>query len=93
MNMVIEKQPPLKHFIVEIFGNGELLDATGIHELVSASYSDGAMLTPDELAAKLEELQDEGLLLDEGSYMNDDGKLIPLYRISELGLNRLHEGF
>ncbi|WP_320171885.1 hypothetical protein [Maridesulfovibrio sp.] len=91
MNKLRDEQNSLKLFITKIFGNGELLDVTGIHELVAAGYPGGNEYSMTCIAEQLRDLQEEGLLSGDGFYINDEGEPVSLYRISEFGLGRLHE--
>ncbi len=91
MNMMKQTQKPLKMFITEIFGNGELLDVKGIYELVSAYYPDEKYCSVSTIEEHLKSLKAVGILHDEGSYLDDSGELISVYRISEYGLDKLHK--
>ncbi|WP_291329421.1 hypothetical protein [Desulfovibrio sp. UCD-KL4C] len=88
MNMVAQKQLDL--FITELFGNGEILDVKGIYELVITGYQNAKDCSMSCINERLEELKDTGILLDEGSYFDDSGEQVSLYRISECGLDKLY---
>lgn len=89
MNMPINK--PLKLLVAEMFGNGEQLDAKGVHELVASYYPGERYCSPQMIQELLLSLRAVGILHEEGSYMDEDGELISVYRISEYGLDKLHK--
>ncbi|TIH18136.1 hypothetical protein D0S45_06160 [Marinifilum sp. JC120] len=89
MNMSINK--PLKLLVAEMFGNGEQLDAKGVHELVASYYPDERYCSPQMIQELLLSLRAVGILHEEGSYVDDSGELVSVYRISEYGLDKLHK--
>lgn len=89
MNM--QAQKPLKLYIADLFGNGEALDVKGIHELVSAYYPGEKYCSANTVSEHLKSLKAVGILHEEGSYLDDAGELVSVYRISEYGLDKLHK--
>lgn len=91
MNVQVKAQKPLKMFITELFGNGELLDSKGIHELVSDFYPGEKYCSLSCIEEHLKSLKAVGILHEEGSYLDDVDNIVSVYRISEYGLDKLHK--
>ncbi|WP_415719392.1 hypothetical protein [Maridesulfovibrio sp.] len=88
MNMTA--QNPLKLYIAGLFSNGEALDVKGIHELVCAYYSGEEYCSVSTIDEHLKSLKDIGIIYEEGSHAGDAGELVTVYRITEYGLDKLH---
>ena len=85
------KIKPMKTRIVEVFKNGELLNAKAIHEIVLYDYPSERYCSIKTIEDHLKSLKAVGILNEEGSYIDDDGNLVSTYRISEYGLDKLHK--
>ncbi|WP_147820618.1 hypothetical protein [Salidesulfovibrio onnuriiensis] len=82
----------LKGKVMDCFRFCEALNARAVHELVlERCPAEGGCSLP-AVREQLRELKDEGLLSLESTYVDDNGSKVPVYRISEAGLDLLHRG-
>ncbi|HAS89753.1 MAG TPA: hypothetical protein DCS48_10680 [Desulfovibrio sp.] len=82
---------PLRHFIIETFGNGKALDAKAVLEQAAPSYPGEKYCSVPSIAEHLKALKAVGILHEDGSYLDDKGKLVSMYRISEYGLEKIEK--
>jgi len=83
---------PLKMKIAQLFRFCEALDARAILELVRDQYPGETYCSLPVIEGHLQSLKAVGILNEESSYMNDEGALVSVYRISEHGLSKV-EGY
>lgn len=82
---------PMKMMVADCFGRGEALNARAVHDIISDHYPRERYCSVECVHEHLMSLKAVGILRDEGSYVDDDGDLVSVYRISEYGLERLHK--
>jgi hypothetical protein len=83
---------PLKMKIAQLFRFCEALNPQAILELVQDQYPGETYCSLPVIENHLQSLKAVGILNEESSYLNDDGKLVSVYRISEYGLSKV-EGY
>jgi hypothetical protein len=80
---------PLKTSVLRAFASGEALGAAGVHALLQAQYPGERYCSLAVVADHLKSLRAVGLLLEDESFVDDAGRLVSLYKISECGLAKL----
>lgn len=83
---------PLKMKIAALFRLYETLDPHAVLELVQDQYSGEKYCNLSVVEGHLQSLKAVGILNEENSFLNDEGELVCVYRISEYGHSRL-EGY
>jgi hypothetical protein len=81
---------PLKAMVAQCFNNCEALNAKAVYDLVRDHYPDEKYCSIPVIEEQLLSLKVVGILNEEGSYLDDDNRLVSVYRISEYGLDKLH---
>lgn len=82
---------PLKAMVAKCFSNCEPLTAQAVYDLVVDSYPSESYCSISVIEEHLKSLKAVGIIFEEGSYVDDDGNLVSVYRISEYGLDKLHK--
>ncbi|QJB56774.1 hypothetical protein [Pseudodesulfovibrio sp. zrk46] len=82
---------PLKAMVAACFSNCEALNARAVYDMVVDDYPSEKYCSIPIVEEHLKSLKAVGILNEEGSYLNDDGQLVSVYRISEYGLDKLHK--
>ncbi|MBG0791291.1 MAG: hypothetical protein H0S80_12430 [Desulfovibrionaceae bacterium] len=82
---------PMKMRVADCFGQGEALNARAVHDIICDQYPTERYCSVRSVHEHLMSLKAVGILNDESSYVDDNGDLVSVYRISEYGLNRLHK--
>ena len=82
---------PLKAMVAGCFSNCEALNAKAVYDLVVGDYPKEQYCSIPVIENHLKSLKAVGILHEEGSYMDDGGELISVYRISEYGLDKLQK--
>jgi len=80
---------PMKMMVAGCFGRGEALNAMAVHDIIRDHYPRERYCSIESVREHLMSLKAVGILNDESSYVDDDGHLVSVYRISEYGLDRL----
>lgn len=83
---------PLKMKIAQLFRFCEALNAQAVLELVRDQYPGETYCALPVIENHLQSLKAVGILNEESSYIDDAGKLVSVYRISEYGLSKV-EGY
>ncbi|MDD3310781.1 hypothetical protein [Pseudodesulfovibrio sp.] len=80
---------PMKMMVADCFRRGEALNPGAVHDLIRDHYAGERYCSIESVREHLMSLKAVGILNDESSYVDGDGGLVPVYRISEYGLDRL----
>jgi len=84
-------QKPLKMMVAEAFQEGWALNAEGVYKLIAGHYPSERYCSTATIIEHLKSLKAVGFLLEDGSYLDEKGVLVSVYRISEYGLEKLRK--
>ncbi|QGY41880.1 hypothetical protein GM415_17715 [Pseudodesulfovibrio cashew] len=84
------KNIPMKAMVAQCFSHCEALNAKAVYDLVRDHFPSEKYCSIPIIEDHLLSLKAVGILNEEGSYLDDDGQLVSVYRISEYGLDKLH---
>ena len=73
------------------FSNCEALNAKAVYDMIRGEYPSERYCSIPIVEDHLKSLKAVGILNEEGSYLDDGGNLVSVYRISEYGLDKLHK--
>ena len=82
---------PLKAMVAQCFENCEALNAKAVYDLVRDYFPDERYCSLPIIEEHLQSLKVVGILNEESSYLDDDRRLVSVFRISEYGLDKLHK--
>ncbi|OIO05941.1 MAG: hypothetical protein AUJ49_00490 [Desulfovibrionaceae bacterium CG1_02_65_16] len=82
---------PLKMMVAATFLDGAARNAETVHQLVAGSYPSERYCSRATIAEHLKSLKAVGVLQEDGSYLDDTGALVSVYRISEYGVEKLRK--
>lgn len=82
---------PLKMMVAEAYQEGWALSAEAVHKLIAGHYPAEPYCSTATIAEHLKSLKAVGFLHEDGSYLDEQGALVSVYRISEYGLEKLRK--
>ncbi|WP_319468577.1 hypothetical protein [uncultured Pseudodesulfovibrio sp.] len=82
---------PLKTMVAETYADGQAYGAGEVFELVKSHYPNEKYCSDQVVAEHLKSLKAVGIIHEDGSYLDDSGQLVSVYRISEYGQSKVQK--